>query len=44
MKVADSGVWGTRDATALIWINWEPRGQPGQTAAAGLLDSLTAGS
>ena len=30
MKVADSGVWGTCDRTALIWINWGTRGESGQ--------------
>jgi hypothetical protein len=44
MKVADNGVWGTRDPTALIWINCGTRGELGQTATAGLLDSLTAGT
>ena len=44
MKVADSGVWGTRDRSALIWINWGTRGEPGQTATTALLDSLTAAS
>jgi hypothetical protein len=44
LKVADSGVWGMRDVTALIWINWGTRGSPGRTATAASLDSLTAAS
>ena len=31
-EVADSGVWATRDRSALIWINWGTRGEPGQTS------------
>ena len=43
MKVADDGVWGTCDRTALIWINRGTRGI-GANDNGALLDSLTAAS